>query len=102
MKKIIKKINEVSDNNLIALFPYGSSVYQNKNPEDYDFIAIFKEIDNKNGEQISFSIKGKNFEITPYSISDFINKRDNHDISILECLLVNYPHQIKDLEWASA
>ncbi len=80
-------INKIKEKyNPSAIFPYGSSVYQNKIPEDYDFIIV---TDNSYFQE-AFEDNGIKFEITNYSKEEFINKLKDHEISILECIFIKH------------
>lgn len=71
--------------NAIAAFPYGSAVYLNKTPDDYDFIIV---TDSNFQEQIV--IDGFDCEVSSYSKEEFLKKLQLHDISLLECLLIEH------------
>ncbi len=80
-------INEIKEKyNPIAIFPYGSSVYKNKNPDDYDFIIV---TDNSYFQD-AFEDNGIKFEVTNYSKEEFINRLKDHEISILECIFIKH------------
>lgn len=72
----------------VSFFSYGSSVYGNKRPSDYDFIIVsdFKK------EQFNdvFCVKGQTVEIqlTFYTNDEFIEMLKSNEISAIECLFL--------------
>jgi hypothetical protein len=65
----------------VALFPYGSRVYETANEQsDYDFIAVVKDT-NK-------FFNNTPHDISVYSIDEFKEKIKEHEISVLECLFI--------------
>lgn len=85
-------INELKEKyNAIAVFPYGSSVYKNKVPEDFDFIIV----SDKPYFQEQFEQNNIKYEISNYSKDEFLARLKDHEISVLECLYI--PHREKYL-----
>lgn len=76
-----------------AIFPYGSAVYKNKTPDDYDFIIVSSETFQK-----KLVIDGLDCEISSYTKADFLQKLEEHDIAILECLFINHEHFINEIQ----
>jgi hypothetical protein len=82
-------IEQLSEDNILAIFPYGSTVYGTTNENsDYDFIVVCK---NGYGEDliqsdIKITIEGIGFDFNIYSIDRFNELKNAHDIAILECL----------------
>lgn len=72
--------------NALAIFPYGSAVYGNKKPDDFDFIVV----SDKPYFQETFEENGIQFEISNYSKDEFIQRLKEHEISVLECLYINH------------
>lgn len=72
--------------NAHAVFPYGSSVYGNKKPDDYDFIVV----SDQPYFQEQYEIDGVKIEISNYSKDDFMERLNQHDISALECIYINH------------
>lgn len=78
--------------NAIAAFPYGSAVYLNKTPDDYDFIIV---TDSNFQEQIV--INGFDCEVSSYSKDEFLKKLQSHDIALLECLLIEHSDFVNNI-----
>ncbi len=68
-----------------AAFHYGSFLYKNKRPSDYDFIIVT----DKDYFQESFELDGVKFEVTNYKKEQFLELLKQHEISILECIFIN-------------
>lgn len=81
----------------IAVFPYGSVVYQNKKPSDFDFIIV----SDNDYFQEKYNHKGVDIEISNFSKDGFLEKLHQHDISILECLLINHSQQYQSPEFTT-
>lgn len=84
---MINTIKEKYDT--LAIFPYGSNVYKNKIPEDYDFIIVSE----KPYFQESFILNNTKFEITNHYKEDFSRLLDSHEISILECCFIDHKNK---------
>ena len=71
-----------------GMFRYGSSVYKNKTPSDVDIICIFVgQIDYCEQHVIpQLDDAAKTIEVTLYSEKTFLEKVNQHEISVLECL----------------
>lgn len=81
-------INTIKEKyNAFAIFSYGSAVYENKKPADYDFIVI----SDKDYFQESFIHNGINLEISNYNQKEFFNLLNDHDISMIECIKIDHP-----------
>lgn len=78
IKKIIDKYNPE------AAFHYGSFLYNNKKPSDYDFIIVT----DKDYFQESFELEGFKFEVTNYKKEQFLDLLKKHEIAILECIFI--------------
>ena len=78
-----EKIEEIiKDENILNLYTYGSVVYQTNNEKsDVDFIAI---VIVKQEEQVILD----NINISFYTIEEFKEKLDSHEISAIECLFL--------------
>lgn len=74
--------------NTLAVFPYGSTVYLNKEPDDYDFIIV-----SDSDFQEKIVINGFDCEITSYTKDEFLKKLHTHDIALLECLFIDHPEK---------
>lgn len=72
--------------NAFSIFPYGSTVYKNKKPEDQDFIIV----SDKNYFQESFEINGIKYEISNYNKEQFFKLINDHEIAVLECIKINH------------
>lgn len=72
--------------NALAVFPYGSTVYKNKKPEDQDFIII----SDKEYFQEAFEINGIKYEISNYNKEQFFKLINDHEIAFLECIKINH------------
>jgi len=78
---ILNKFN-LSDDEITAIFPYGSQVYGTaSNSSDYDYILICKE----NYQEDEFAVTKDNISIHVYNESTFQSHLDKHKISALEC-----------------
>lgn len=77
------KIEEIiKDENILNLYTYGSVVYNTNNEKsDLDFIAI---VIVKKEEQVILD----NINISFYTVEEFKEKLDNHEISAIECLFL--------------
>lgn len=76
----------------LAVFPYGSAVYENKVPDDYDFIIVSDQ-----SFQKQIVIDGFDCEISSYTKEEFLQKLEEHDIAILECLFINHEFSVNDI-----
>lgn len=75
-----KLINEYHID-IIKVYQYGSRVYGTNTPEsDYDFIAI------SNTQLDTMNYSWDNVDVTVYSVDEFQNRVDKHEISALECI----------------
>lgn len=79
IQKIIEKYNPE------AAFNYGSFLYKNKKPSDYDFIIVT----DKDYFQESFELEGVKFEVTNYKKEQFLDLLKKHEIAILECIFID-------------
>lgn len=84
IKKIIKSHTE---NNLLAVIPYGSQVYKNKQSEDYDFIVIVESIF---PEKCIHNLN--DLDITIIDKSTFLNQCEQNNVRALELLFT--PDQV--------
>ena len=66
IQKIIEKYNPE------AAFNYGSFLYKNKKPSDYDFIIVT----DKDYFQESFELEGVKFEVTNYKKEQFLGEEN--------------------------
>jgi predicted nucleotidyltransferase len=81
LKTLISKA-KLNENDLVAVYCYGSRVYGNYNAHsDYDFIVVTK---NKPNEQYSDNLININF----YTPEEHQARLDEHEISALECLFL--------------
>lgn len=81
LKTLISKA-KLNENDLVAVYCYGSRVYGNYNAHsDYDFIVVTK---NKPNEQFSDNLININF----YTPEEHQARLDAHEISALECLFL--------------
>jgi predicted nucleotidyltransferase len=79
-----------SDNNTICAYLYGSHVYgTNHKDSDFDFICIVKD-------KSLQSPLAKFGDVTNYTIEDFQNLINAHEISALECFFINDEFKIKE------
>ncbi len=87
--------------NIHGIFSYGSSVYENKLPDDLDFIVVTDDPH----QQETFTYNGEKIEVTFYSISEFKKDFDSMQIHALECfylplgfnLINDYNNQVMSL-----
>lgn len=87
--EVLKKIAE-QDENIICCFLYGSRVYGTNNENsDYDFIVVVKD------KTINTSLEN-NGDVTTYSIDEFNELIQQHEISILECLFLAKEFKFKE------
>lgn len=90
-------INKVQEKyNAMAVFPYGSSVYKNKKPEDLDLIIVT----NKDYFQEKLKYDDLIIEVSNFSKGEFLQKRHEHDIAIMECLFIQHPDCFVDPSFA--
>lgn len=86
--------NYLDDKNILAIYMYGSHVYNTNNENsDKDLIIV---VDNK--EQYKAD-DFKEYEVSLYSKEEFIEMINNHQISALECLFLDETKKIKDYQW---
>lgn len=80
LKELLQKFN-LNEDELIAVYTYGSRVYQTFNPirSDYDFIIV-KRLTSSLKEELNID----NINITIYSSFSFQEELDNHEISVIE------------------
>lgn len=77
----IDMIQHTFDLKVHGYFSYGSAVYQNKTPDDLDFIVV----SDKPHDQVEIQIDGIDFQFSFYTVDEFISKLDMHNIAIIEC-----------------
>jgi hypothetical protein len=70
--------------NANGIFQYGSSVYENKKPDDIDVIVVYESSSSTNTVQIKSGI----YQITAYHISKFTEMLNLNKIDALECLFL--------------
>lgn len=80
---IISFLQETTKNNILGLFPFGSTVYQNKSAGDHDFIVI---TESKKVNQLTEFINNKECQFSFYTFDEFKQGVASCDIHILECL----------------
>jgi hypothetical protein len=86
-------INELKEKyEALAVFPYGSSVYKNKTPEDFDFIIVT----DRPYFQEQFEKNNVKYEISNYSKEEFLQRLKEHEISVLECLYIDHKDKYLD------
>lgn len=91
MSSLILKIKDLFQAQ--AVFPYGSAVYGNKMPDDYDFIIV-----SESSFQKQIVIDGFNCEISSYTKSEFLNNLEQHDIAALECLFISHDFVVNEIQ----
>lgn len=80
---------KIEPNDILAIYNYGSIVYgTNGKLSDQDYIVVVKDC----FELPNDTIKGDNIDVTIYSHSSFLNKIQEHEISVLECLFLPPEH----------
>ena len=80
-KDLLSQLPDISDSDILAVYPYGSRVYgSSRAMSDYDFIIITKNL-----TQDTLTLNN-HIHATMYSYKDYINRLDDHEISILECM----------------
>ncbi len=82
MINIIKDIvnKKYNNNNILAVIPYGSQVYKNKNSSDYDFYVVVE------GKDIYQDYHQKDIDITVISKDLFIEDINKNSVKGLETL----------------
>jgi predicted nucleotidyltransferase len=79
----LKKLFQLKDYDILAIFPYGSQVYGTiTDRSDYDYIAVFKDGSVKD----EFSLEKDNCNIHTYNDSSFQKLISHHKIASLECI----------------
>lgn len=95
MNDIINEVKDLvnKDDNVLALYMYGSRVYQtNKADSDFDFIMVVGDKSNNIAEQAIL----KNADVTVYNAHEFQQQIINHEISVLECLFLEDKYKVKE------
>ena len=83
INNVFDYLTEKFPNEIVGLFPFGSSVYLNKTPDDYDFIVI---TNNKKIEQYSFLLNNLECQFSFYTSQEFKQGIINCDIHFFECI----------------
>lgn len=78
-----------------GIFSYGSTVYGNKTPDDFDFIVITENYDG------SFYKTIDNIEIqaTFYSFDKFKSELERHEIAMIECMCIPMDNDVFIVEY---
>jgi len=83
MYNLILKSFDLSDQEILNIYPYGSRVYGTfTESSDYDFIIVM------NKEVKEYDLESNNINVHLYSIPGFINQLKNHKIEALECFFL--------------
>lgn len=90
-------MNYLKDDNIIAIYQYGSFVYgtNNKN-SDKDIIVVLNDINESVGEIDALK---KEYDVNIYSKNDFEKMIKEHEISALECLFLEDKFILKYNQW---
>lgn len=87
----------LQDDNIIAIYQYGSYVYgTNSEKSDKDIIVVMKEIENS---QEVIQELTKEYDVNIYSMKDFERMINEHEISALECLFLKDNFILKYHQW---
>lgn len=87
------QVGMIDINKVINFYPYGSFVYQtNTKKSDIDYIAVY-DSDQPLNKMIEGKYNDLKMNINLYSLNEFFNKVQNHDIDALECLFL--PNDMK-------
>lgn len=95
MNNIINEFKNLvnNDDNVVALYMYGSRVYKTNSPEsDFDFIMVVENKENT----ITEKIISQHADVTVYNTSEFQKQIDDHEISVLECLFLDNEYKLKE------
>jgi hypothetical protein len=83
----------IREEEVLAVYPYGSRVYGTARPmSDYDFIIITENT--TTGEALGLS---NHIHATIYSLADYQQQLRNHEISVLECMSLPREMMVKSL-----
>ncbi len=84
MYDVILKDFYLEDNEVVAVYPYGSRVYgTNRDDSDYDFIVVLKNV---KVDSDRLDSRENTISITIYSEETFKERINEHKIFALECL----------------
>lgn len=87
----------LKDNNIIAMYQYGSYVYgTNSEKSDKDMIVILEEV--SQSTELINELR-KEYDVSIYSKVDFEKKIKEHEISALECLFLEDKFILKYHQW---
>lgn len=87
----------LKDNNIIAIYQYGSYVYgTNSEKSDKDLIVILEEV-NKSHDIVN-QLR-KDYDVNIYSKIEFEKLIKDHEISALECLFLEDKFILKYQQW---
>lgn len=90
-------MNYLKDENIIAIYQYGSFVYgTNHEKSDKDIIVVLNDINESVGEIDSLK---KEYDVNIYSKNDFEKMIKDHEISVLECLFLEDKFILKYHQW---
>lgn len=81
----LEKMQKFIGVKIFGLFSYGSTVYENKDPEDLDFIIIT----DKEREQIVYDWNGVSIQVTFYTLKSFEDALTNQEMFAIECLSIS-------------
>lgn len=70
---------------VFGMFSYGSVVYCNKIPDDFDYIII----SDKKIEQTVFQLDNFDIQLTFYTVEEFQNMINDQEITALECYFLS-------------
>lgn len=87
----------LQDDNIIAIYQYGSYVYgTNSEKSDKDSIVVLE--DTEKSKELMEELK-KEYDINMYSCKDFERMIHEHEISALECLFLKDEFILKYHQW---
>jgi predicted nucleotidyltransferase len=90
-------MKNLNDNNIIAIYNYGSYVYgTNTEQSDKDIIVILEDLEKS--QDIIQELK-KEYDVNIYSKNDFETMIKEHEISALECLFLKDNFILKYHQW---
>ncbi len=85
---------DLEDQNVVGAFTYGSRVYgTNRENSDHDFIIVCKSL---TVDTDRLDSQYRDFSISLYSESQFLNQVDKHVLSALECLFLPFNFILKN------
>ena len=89
-KEDILRSFSLNRTSVLNIYPHGSRVYGTNAPDsDYDYIIVGDNQINAKPELVFSTFREKRLNATIYRHDDFLNKIQQHSVSVLECICLS-------------